>query len=175
MPCGCSTYECLEAWVNPCNAGTYIGITADETATWIMRLEFNGAWKQFSVSVTDGQQVSILTSLLNENYKHELRIYSSLMELLGCYWLKTSYTSDVADAPVSPILGAWQWATLTVDGNTVTDDVLSGEISPIMWMDGNSIEWEDNGITHDPETETLNFSAIGGYTGEISFQYRILI
>lgn len=176
MSCECETYivKCIPT--NPCTAGTLLDILADETGTWTGRLEFNGAWKFFGLEVEDGIEISILTTLLNENYVHELKLYKEDGSLFNCYKLHTQYTANVANAPVPPVAaGQWDWVCLTANGNTLTSAYLSGEIAPILYMgSGGDINWSENGITHDAATETLDLTAIGGFIGEICLQYRNL-
>lgn len=181
MSCDCETYivKCVE--VNPCNTGSYIGIDATETGTWTGKIYFNGAVKKFGVEVTEGEEIAILTSLLNENYVHEFKLYDTVNDLVGCYKLQTELTQNVADAPVPPVAdGTWDWQTVivTTDTMTVTSDYFTGDLSPEIWIDGNPVNVSMNGITG-TGTGTLNFTTYGGIYGagtpvRIDFQYRNL-
>lgn len=185
MSCECTgTPICLEAWVNVCNVGTLIGLEATQTGTWTMRLEFNGAWTYFGVEVEEGEEIAILTSLLNENYVHQLRVYNVTGGLVGCYKLKTYYSASASGAPVPPVAsGSWDWITLEVAGGLVSSIYLTGEISPNIFMGaGGDINWSENGVVFDPEsgigddpkTGSLDFTGMGGYDGLISLMYRNL-
>lgn len=175
------TPVCLEAYVNPCSTGTYIGLVATETGTWTMRLEFNGVWKYFGVEVVEGEEIAILTSLLNEKYVHQLKVYNTANELVDCYKLKTHISFNSTNAPVPPVAdGAWDWETVivTTDTMTVTSDYFTGDLSPEIWIDGNPVNVSMNGITG-TGTGTLNFTTYGGIYGagtpvRIDFQYRNL-
>lgn len=175
MPCNCTNPTSICVFVNPCNSGTLIGITPEtgESGTWTGRIEFNGGWTEFSVEVEAGEEISILTTLLNENYVHEL-ILTNISGDETCYKLRTQYSRNASGAPVLPV-GTWDWACIEANGNTVTSPYLAGEIAPILYMGaGGDINWDENGITHDAETETLDLTAIGGFVGVICLQYRNL-
>ncbi len=179
MNCECTgTPICLEAWVNVCNVGTLIGLEATQTGTWTMRLEFNGAWTYFGVEVEEGEEIAILTSLLNENYVHQLRVYNVTGGLVGCYKLKTYYSASASGAPVPPVAaGSWDWhtETFTVSGtDTITSNYFSGEISPEIWINNNNTDWEGEGIIHNPDDSELVFPYTLDGTYKISFQYRNL-
>lgn len=175
MACGCTNPVCKEVFVNPCSVGTNTGIKATETGTWTAVLEFNNAFKTFGVSVTDGEAISILTELLNENYAHEFRLYDTNDDLVDCYILNTRLNYNVADAPApAPAADTWEWGSVTVGSlaNTVTDDLFAGDVSPIIWLNGNPVDWDANGITKNDDE--LDFTAIGGVSGIIRFQYKNL-
>lgn len=172
MPCGCATYECLEAFVNPCNAGTDIGITATETGSWNAQILFNGKWTFFAFQVDEGEAVIIPTVVLNEDYVHELRL-TNTEGVTTCYHLRTAYTSVLSGyEPVPPISSVWQWGEVEANGNIVDSELLGGDLSPIIWINQNPTDWEEVGITR--EGDELDFTAIGGAFGKIIFQYRNL-
>lgn len=175
MSCDCDNPIKICVELNPCNTGTYIGINATETGTWVGKIYFNGAVKKFGVEVTEGDEIAILTSLLNEDYVHEFKLYDTTGELVDCYKLHTELTQSVSDAPIPPVAdGSWDWHSLTASGNTLVSDYFTGELSPIIWLDSNPLEWSAAGIIQDDATGTLDLTNIGGYTGTISFQYRNL-
>lgn len=179
MACVCESYIIKCVNVNVCNVGTWTGITPaeGESGTWTGEIFFNGAKTEFGLEVEIGEEISILTSLLNENYVHEFRLYDTEGALFNCYKLHTTYSKTVAGAPVPPVSsGVWDWICLTANGNTVVSPYLEGEISPGLLMgSGGEINWSENGITHDAETGTLDLTAIGGFVGTICLQYRITI
>jgi hypothetical protein len=166
----CESYECVEVLVNPCSTGTALGIEADETGSWVARLSFAGVYREFGISVTMGESISILTALLNENGVHELQLYDNTDTLFGCYKVRTRISYNVPDAPVpSPyVVNGWEWDEVESAGNTVAID--ADELSPIIWLDSNPINWANNGITF--IDGVLDMSAIGGFTGTISYQYK---
>lgn len=174
MSCECEQYSVKCVRVNSCNVGTLIGITADETGTWTGVLEFNGAYKEFGINVEDGEEISILTSILNENYVHEFKLLDAANELVGCYKLHTLLTQGVSGAPVPPVAsGAWDWAEATVtNSDVVTSVYLGGEIAPIIYQDSQSLDWEEQGIIWDNVTKTLTFQA--AFTGKVAWMYRNL-
>lgn len=171
MACGCDNIECIEVLVNLCNAGTEIAIPATQTGNWRLLLEFNRANRNFSIAVTSGDNISIPTFLLNANYVHLLKVYNTSDVLVGCYNLNTIIAQGVADYPVNPPDNdTWQWATVTANGNQVDDVLLTGDISPIIWLNQQPIEWAAQGII---QTATgLDFTAIGGAVGSLVFQYK---
>lgn len=173
MACGCEIYECRDVWVNPCNVGTYTGIEATSTGNYRALLEFNGAFREFGVAVQEDQDIAFLTSVLNANYVHELRLYDENDNLFGCYKLKTHLTQSVSGAPVIPPADdTWQWGQITANGNIVDSVLLTGDISPIIWVNEQPVDWVAQGIV---QTGTgLDFTSIGGAFGTISFQYKNL-
>lgn len=182
MSCECEDYECVQVLVNPCTTGTTLPIEANQTGTWEGHLYFNGGVKTFGINVTSGQDISILTALLNENYRHEFRLYNTSGALHGCYRLKTVYTTTVDDAPVpTPGSDMWQWyeggiAVSGVTGEVQNDAFLDVELPPIIYIDGSSFKWEAAGVTHDPETGILDFTgyAYTPVTGVIDFEYKTI-
>lgn len=166
----CETYDCVEVLVNPCSTGTDLGIESDQTGSWVARLSFNGVYREFGISVTEGESISILTALLNENAVHELQLYDNDDVLFGCYKVRTRISYNVPDAPVpSPyVVNGWDWGSVVAAGNTVAID--ADELSPIIWLDSNPIDWVNAGVTFIDGVLDLTF--IGGFTGTISYQYK---
>src|SRR5690606_23309154 len=77
---------------------------------------------------------------------------------------------------IPPILGngpAWQWGQLADSGTIVTDDLLKNDIAPLIYVNQQYIDWASYGVTHDPVTGTLDFSALGAVYGTLTFQYVI--
>lgn len=173
MACGCETYSCIEVGVNICNAGTSLGIVADMTGNYLIKVLFNGSWSNMSVLANEDDELAVPTFVLNESYTHEIRITPPIGAEV-CYSAITYPSFNVAGyAPVPPDSDTWQWGELDVDGNTVTSNLLTGDLSPIIWINQNPTDWEEVGITHDSGTGTLDFTAIGGITnGKIIFQYK---
>lgn len=175
MSCDCETYTRICVLVNPCNTATPLGITANATGTWTAVLEFNGVNRQFSFEADEDEEISVPTLVLNENYVHKLKLYNP-NDILTCYKVSTSLGLSVAGYPVTPpINNTWQWGTLIVNDPslTVEDNLFQGDVSPIIWVNGQPIEWALQGVTHDPETLTMDFTSIGGIQGSLVFQYKI--
>lgn len=174
MACACDTYSCLDVAVNPCNTGTGLGVTAATSGNYLIRIEFNGMWNNLSVLATEDMELSVPTFVLNENYVHEI-IITNPGGNISCYNANTYLSFNVAGyTPVPPDNDTWQWGELDVSGDTVVSNLLAGDLSPIIWINQNPTDWEDVGITHDPESGTLDFTAIGGVIGKIIFQYKNL-
>lgn len=105
MSCGCDTYECLEALVNPCSEGVELPLPAPSTDNLIGRVYFNNTVKVFEVAMTQGDNIIIPTDSVNENYTHEFRTYIGNTQI-GCYHLKTMLSYDSATfTPVTPSTG----------------------------------------------------------------------
>lgn len=170
MACNCTEYECHDVWVNPCNVGTYIGIEATSTGNWRAVLEFNSSYREFGVAVEEGEQIAFLTSVLNESYVHELRLYDENDTFVGCYKLKTHLTQSVSGAPVIPPADdTWQWGSATGDGTVNLDsELLTGDISPIIWINEQPFDWAANGVTQGANGLIFPFAV----SGTIYFQYK---
>lgn len=176
MACDCENITRKCVLVNPCNTGTGLGIIANATGTWEAVLAFNGVSRVFSFEADDGDEISVPTSVLNENYVHVLKL-TNPNDVLTCYEISTSIGFGVSGLPVTPpINNTWQWGTIIVNDPslTVEDNLFQGEVSPIIWANGTPIEWALQGVIHDPETLTMDFTAIGGMQGSLVFQYKIL-
>lgn len=169
--CGCETYECLEAFVNPCNAGTELDVQAEADGTWNAQILFNEKWTQFGFEVNVGENIVIPTSVLNENYLHELRLFNTT-GVQSCYHLKTRYTSVLSGfEPQPPVSDIWQWARLEGNGtNTLDNPLLTGDLSMLIWINEQEQDWAQQGIT---QTDTgLVFPY--DFSGTLIFQYRNL-
>lgn len=171
MACECSTVECVRVVVNPCSPGTELPIESTVTGNVTIYIDFNGATSVFQVAATEGDNLVVPTFTLNEKYTHR-------MEVLGqCYEVRTSpAVTPAGTTPPSPPISvnAWQWGSANASGNVVTSPLLTGELAPILWVNEQPIDWADQGVTHDPGTGQLDFSAIGGVFGKLFFQYRNL-
>lgn len=120
MACGCATYECLEVFVNPCNEGTSLGITATTTGDYTIEVYFNGSVKRMTVTVAANEEISIPTSSLNENYVHDIRVISP-SDVTTCYHASTIIDMNVADAPFVPANSEWRLLyTVEETSDTIT-------------------------------------------------------
>lgn len=172
MDCRCESYQCVSVGVNPCTTGTSLGIEAAMTGNYTAWLEFNGTITEFGVSATEGEDIAILTSLLNEQYTHELRLTDPEGETT-CYRVKTYPSFTASGAPVPPIDNdTWQWAEIEgiTDTDTVDNVLLTGDVSPMIWLNEQPLNLELQGIT---QTAT---GLVFPYTisGTLSFQYKNL-
>lgn len=61
----------------PCAETVTLPIEATETATWKMIYEFNGATIRTDIDVTEGVNIAIPASVLNENYQTVVRFYKA--------------------------------------------------------------------------------------------------
>lgn len=72
----------------------------------------------------------------------------------------------------------WNEVLVTIDSqtNTVTNEYLQYEISRIVVLNGQLMDWGANGITHTKDADegngVLDFSAIGGVSGRLIFYYK---
>lgn len=172
MACDCETYTCLEAFINPCSAGTELNIIPTADATWNARIEFNGTWIFFGFEVNNGLPIVLPTVVFNEDYVHELRVIDE-DGIQTCYRVRSVYQRTLTGfEPQPPISQVWQWGQLAVSGNTVSDLTLGGELAPIMWINEQPIDWAAQGIIH--AGDELDFTSIGGVFGTIIYQYRNL-
>lgn len=169
MACDCEIIECVRVAVNPCSPGTELPIESTITGNVTVSIEFNGATSVFQVAATEGDNIVLPTSALNEKYTHR-------MEMQGqCYEIRTSPAiSGGGSIPVPPPASgnAWQWGDVEASGVIVTSPLLTGELAPIMWVSEQPIDWANHGVTWDPVTGELDFSSMGGIFGKIYFQYR---
>ena len=91
------------------------------------------------------------------------------------------YELIMYDGDYSPAEDIWQKHTVYVDPDTVTlqNDLFAGEVADIIYIDGQSFLWANNGTSLGAVTktgDTFDFSgygegAIGGW---LTFEYRRL-
>lgn len=180
MACGCTTYICKEVFVNPCTVGTSTGIEAAETGNYTFRVEFNGMVSIFSVAALSGEDIVIPTSALNESYTHEATVIAPSGATV-CYWLNTMISMSIAYVPFVPVDNdTWQPHTVVVDEftNTVTSPYFSGDVADMIWINEQPVQWAVNGVSLGVITktgDTFDFSAFGGISGKIFFNYKNLI
>lgn len=180
MSCLCEPNTLVCVPVNPCNAGTIIGVRADEAGTWTANIEFNGAARYFGLEVEEDEYIVLPTMVLNENYIHQIKFNREDGTEFGCYKLQTQLTQSVSGSPVPPVSsGSWDYADGNddsafdvVNSDTITSDYLKGELAPILWQDSQSLEWAEFGIVWDGAAGTLVFPA--AFTGSVVIQYRNL-
>lgn len=176
MNCSCTTYTCLDVPINPCNVGTGLGIIADQTGNYKMYVEFNGNLNVFSVVAVSGQEISVPTTVFNEYYSHEVRIIAP-DNSQECYRINTYPSSTISGfEPTPPATSEWQWVTLQVDDvtNELVSEYFAGDVSPMIWVNSQPIEWGMQGVTLDNNTNKMDFTAIGGIQGSLVFQYKLI-
>lgn len=160
MACICEEYISLCVFLDPCNEGVELDITADETGTWTGQIEFNGTWISFEIDVVEDEKIIIGTHLLNENYIHEFRLYDVEGNLFACYKLQTMYTKGATNAipiPSGDSVGFLAYIVVTgapaiglvnigngifakeiAEGASFTDSRLAGLIIPTAEIGGQS-------------------------------------
>lgn len=69
-------------------------------------------------------------------------------------------------------LDSWEWNTLDVDGSSIQHPTFSGTISPIIFLNGQAMDWQDLGVVK--VGDTLNFSAspLDYVRGRLIYQYK---
>lgn len=169
MDCRCESYQCVSVGVNPCTIGTSLGIEAALTGNYIGQLYFNGTVTEFGVAATEGEDIAILTSLLNEQYSHEL-VLTNPQGNITCYTIKTYPSFTASGAPVIPVDNdTWQWGRIEgLSGFAVDDELLTGDISPMVWLNEQYLDREEQGITQ-TATGLLFPYEVSGF---LSFQYK---
>lgn len=55
---------------------------------------------------------------------------------------------------------------------TIQSDYLKKEISRKIMVNGQMLDWADVGITQNTSTGTLDFTAVGGFSGRLIFEYK---
>lgn len=170
--------------LNPCHTGVSVAIIPDETGTWTAQIEFNGTWISFEIDVVEDEQIIIGTHLLNENYVHELRLYNTDNELLGCYKLQTMYTSGGTNAEPIPVgdtveflayivvtgtpasglvdIGNGVYGKEVAEGDSLTDARLAGLVITTAEIGGQSYTPSILNFTK-PQASTV-FTWTNGYT-----------
>lgn len=125
MPCECTIYTCIEAFINPCSEGVELDIVSDYTGNMTGRVWFNGTVTSFGISVTDGERIILPVTLFNENYAHEMRLYDEDGELIECYRVKTYVDYDSGEfTPTPPAAGALDGASFP--GNNTDTQTFAG-------------------------------------------------
>lgn len=138
MPCDCASYTCVEANYNPCSTGVTVDIISTETGTWSGLIEFNGMWTTFSFGVVEDEPIILPTSVLNESYTHELKLYDLTNSLIACYTLKARAVTNAAEADITPG-GSGETSfdvTIAEVGNSFSDPRMLNHIVSTISTDG---------------------------------------
>lgn len=136
MSCGCETYTCIEAWINPCSAGVSIPIESTVTNNITVMVEFNGMWTSASVLATLGQNIILPVTLFNEDYIHEMRL--TMDEVETCYKVNARISLDSGEfIPTPPVSEQTESLTVTVeeisvDALTFTSTDITGTVVAII-------------------------------------------
>lgn len=101
MICACEEYRCGTAYINPCSEGANIGVKSLVSGNVAVKVLFNGIVNSSYVNVTIGEDIIIPTKALNENYVHEVRIYSG-STLIECLKVTTFIDYNSTEYPVPP-------------------------------------------------------------------------
>lgn len=160
MSCHCETYSCLTALYDPCSEGAQLDIVATETGEWSAQIAFNGRWTIFSFDVTDGDKIIIPTSVLNENYVHEFRLYDTAGLLVACYHLNANAVAGAGE--FTPTTGSGEYlifdVTASQDGADLNDERFTlGEVLTAV-TGGQAYNGQD--FTQAGETITFNVLAL---------------
>lgn len=164
MSCGCTIYECVVPVFDftDCPDTIELALTAPNTGVYQWLYEFNGRWFGGTVTVTQGENIT-LPYVFNENYTHTIKFYyNNLLVNDTCYTLDTSliagsYTTNTSSGGVAYLTFE------AVDGAEQTNaDIANRNIIGI--MDGaqiyNVAQFTQNGNTFEM-TNGVSF-----YTGQ---------
>lgn len=172
MSCDCESYICLEAFANPCSEGVEIDVEATYTGDITGRVYFNGISQSFTVGVTEGENIIIPSSVLNENYTHELRLYNG-SSLLNCYHLKVTIDVNSGDFPVPESTGnTLQGASFTGNGtDTQAFPILTGQTLFTISMGGQ--EYTSEYFTQTGTFVTWSNYGVGlTFTGVVALNWK---
>lgn len=170
--CECETFECLNAFYNPCSDGVAVNVIATDSLVWSAQIEFNGVWTLFSFGVIEGEQIILPTAFLNEYYNHILKVYDANGVIVGCYNLKSRAMGSAGQySPIAPVeLQSFDLEILE-DTNTITDSRLLNTTLVLISMSGqsyNSAFWSKPFAS-----DTLTSTVLTFNTGDIiTFIYR---
>jgi hypothetical protein len=160
MSCDCESYTCLEPSpaIVQCGEDISVLLAANETATWLMSVEFNGRWRGVQIEVVNTELLE-LPNVFNENYTHKIKFYTAGGALVNdtCYEFNSASIIGTASGVTSPSSSSGlQYATVTADANgdsidfslgtpivVITsgqsyDDGFTWNGSTIVWTNGNT-------------------------------------
>lgn len=100
MACGCLTTECIELFADLCAEFVELPITATETGTHQIGVEFNGAHLRRSFEAVTGAKI-VVPNLFNGDYTHQVRIYSPNGDFT-CYKIKIMPATWHSPLPYPP-------------------------------------------------------------------------
>lgn len=124
MACAeCTTYECIDLYVNPCDEGINTGITLAETGDYTVKIEFNGVYNVSTIEVVADEPI-ILPNTINASYIHNMTIYDADGVLVDgiCYKLKIHLALGMGNnLSPNPQVGARKLITVDVDGDSFTN------------------------------------------------------
>ncbi len=157
MSCTCETYTCIKAFVNKCSEGVELPIVADYDGDMYGELYFNDMVSTFTVAVELNKKIVIPSSIVNENYVHELRLYRDGI-LYGCYHLRTvfsvnegthdlippshgylqtaQYVGNNAGSQVFGALLGYTLVTISMGGQDYTNEFWSQTGTTVTWLGG---------------------------------------
>jgi len=169
MACGCENTTCIEVKFNPCSIGAELPLVASETGDITGEIEFNGVWTTFSVGVLEGENIVILTSLLNEYYTHLLKMYNEAGALINntCYTVKSRAMLNAPDFSVLPPGEVVEVFNITVEeeGIALSDPLLAN--STVMLLNTDAQSYNSVFFTKDFASDTLTGLGISFYIGQI--------
>jgi hypothetical protein len=135
MACDCIVSECIKVYVSACDTGVFVGLTAPDDGDYLVRLKFNGAYKELTLSLETGDDI-ILPNIVNGDYTHEMQIYLPDGSLMNdtCYSLRVStviaesngLTPSPSADPYSRVITITD--EMITDGSTITYSLFSGKV-----------------------------------------------
>lgn len=138
MSCDCENISNICIFVDPCNEGTAIGITAATTGTYEAAIQFNSVWSRFSLAGTENEEFVILTSMLNENYVHKFQLTDPSGNL-NCFTLSTSLAFSVSNSPTPTPEPDIEELEITVDAEDISTTDYPDDTLTNAWFDGKTI------------------------------------
>lgn len=168
MSCGCQTFICASADINPCSFGVETTIISTFTGMADFVVYFGGAVRKVGVQVVEGAKVVLPTSILNENYVHKVEMYNEGV-LVACYKLSTRIDTSGQNIPQPPTEGnviAKEYegnndnvqTFAGLGGNILLTVIMNGQsYSKDFWIQvGSTVTWKDPSVTF-VGTIILNF------------------
>lgn len=163
--CNCENNACIDVFLTPCADTVTLPIQATETGTWRMVYDFNGTVIRTDISVTNGNNIAIPASVLNEDYTHVVRFYKTDLTIFNdtCYQLNimaTVFTNPSATASVPAHINVIWAAT----GTTLTDARLEGR---------NVTQIDYNGISYNEDLSVSGTTLAAGISIEANTKVTI--
>ena len=164
--CNCENNACIDVFLTPCADTVTLPIQATETGTWRMVYDFNGTVIRTDISVTNGNNIVIPASVLNENYTHVVRFYKTDQSIFNdtCYQLNimaTVFTNPPANTSTLPPHINVTWAAT---GTTHSDARLE---------DRNVTQIDYNGISYNEDLAVSGTTLIAGISIEAGTKVTI--
>lgn len=129
MACNCTGTEqdCIKVYVNPCDTGIPLGVTAPSDGEYVILLTGGLAARRFAFQMESGEEI-VLPNEINNNFVFQMQIFAPNGDLLNdtCYILKTNVSlSGTNNIPPSPAPVAYTFITVTEDDISNDGDTLT--------------------------------------------------